>query len=55
MHTNKLKNDTVKLNLAFKNIDTDLQIGMQTLHRSCAITRIEGTCWSPQSEVKHLQ
>ena len=47
MNKYRLKNGAVKWNSAMKGTDTDLSIGTQTRLSSCAITGIEGTCWSP--------
>jgi hypothetical protein len=47
MYKYRLKNGVMKLNSALKDKDTDLLIGTQTRLRSCAVTGIEGTRWSP--------
>jgi len=47
MYKHRSKNDPVKLNSVLKYTDTDLSIGTQPHHSSCALTEIEGTFWSP--------
>jgi len=46
MYEVKSKTVNVKLNSVLKNADTHLQIGLQTHHAPCAVTGIQGSCWS---------
>jgi hypothetical protein len=46
MNKYSLKNGAVKWNSGPKDTDTDLLTGTQTCISLCAITGIEGTCWS---------